>query len=451
MLKKYFSVNDTRYSKAIKTSYVSIIVQAVNVFTSFISVPLIINSVGVERFGLWAALSAALSFLSFSDFGLGIGMQNKISYFTSKNMKNDLNKVFVSSFYMSIIFAVIIYLLSYAVLKKFDLSLFIQYKDYSIKSELPSVLTSVIVVIALGIIAGIVQRTFDAFQEGYIHKYIAAASRILSLGLLYICTIKFASMPMLILIFNGIPHICLIIIGCILIKIKYKISFSLKYFSWITLKAIFKIGILGLGAGVSIFLVTQAVPILFTITYGLSEVALYSVIMRVLNLVVLFYTLTLLPIWPGITDAFVKNDITWIKKTIKKTRKYVFLSLFIILVCLLLFIKPVITWWTGHSIIPSYTMICACILFVGLLVWNTQVSVFLNGASLFKGQSTYGILIALVSIGTAFHFRKNISQEITIIIISIGLLIRDIFMEYELKNKILNIVGTNNKDHAERI
>lgn len=435
-------IKDSRISKALKTSSISITAQGVNVLTSFISVPLIINAVGIERFGLWATLSAALSFLSFSDFGIGIGMQNKISSFIGNNEHKNAEKSFISAFFMSVVFAFILSLIS-VLPNNTNIFNLLKYSDLTISEELPAVTKSVIAVIALGIIAGIIQRTFDAHQQGYYHRYIGILSRILSLALLYILSIYKPSLHLLVLAFNGVPHICLIIVGIVLINKKYKFSLNPRKFNLILLKSIFKIGILGLGASLSIFFVTQAAPILFSITFGLNEVAVYSVIMRLLNLIILFYNFMILPLWPAITEACVKNDIHWIKKTLSKTRKYIFSSLFAISISFLLLSRPLIIWWTGSSIFPSIELIVVCCIYTTLLVWNTQISVFLNGASLFKGQSTYGLAIALVSILIAYLFRNNLTQELIIIIISIGLLLRNICMELEFKIVLLNSFQKN--------
>ena len=243
---------------------------------------------------------------------------------------------------------------------------------------------------------------------------------------------------MLIFAYNGIPHICMIIIGGIYIFKRYGFTINMKYVDFHILNSIFKIGILGLGASISMFFISQSIPIIFSVTYKLNEVATYSVIMRLLNLVILFYTLMILPMWPAITDACVKKDIIWINKTLQKMRKYVYPSMVLLLLLFISCSKPVISWWTTSSIIPSMSLIIVCSLFAGLYVWNTQVSVFLNGASLFKGQSTYGLILAFLSFSIAYCLKTIISQEVIVIIISIGFLVRNLCMEGELKYKLLN-------------
>ncbi|MEL5892648.1 oligosaccharide flippase family protein [Bacteroides sp. GD17] len=430
--------NDIRYAKAIKTSIVSLLVQFVNILTSFISVPLLINAVGVERYGLWAAFAAAFSFLSFSDFGLGIGMQNRISICIANNERIRIQSIFVSSLYMSIFMAIILFCIVLFLVNYIAPSVvnWIKYNDSSIDSDITPTIISVCLIIGLGVIAGIIQRTFDAFQEGYIYRYINVFSRLLSLFFLYWGTCSNASLAQLVFVFNGTPYICLIISIFFCCK-RYSLTLDLALFDIHELTQIFKVGIVGLGAGISIFLVSQLTPLLISFNFGLNQVAAYSVIMRVLNVAVLFYTLVILPFWPAVTDAYAKKEREWIKRTLRKMRVAVFSSLIIILVLAGIFSRPFILWWTNMEIIPPMELIISCLLFVGLYVWNTQVSVFLNAASLFRGQATYGILLSLLSLYTVYTFSSLLSECLVIIIVSIGLLLRNICMEFELKYKLL--------------
>lgn len=439
---EHVSKKNSKYSKALKTSIVSVGAQVINIVTAFISVPLIINAVGVERYGLWATLTSAFSFLSFSDFGLGIGMQNRISTRIVNGNRYDVNSIFVSSFYMALFIAIII--LCGMINMIDDISVLvtnlIKYDDVSINEDIVPTILSVFVIVGLGIVSGIIQRTFDAFQEGYFYRYMNIFSRIVSLFLLYLGVRCNFSLAHLLFVFNGVPCICTFFLLVICFK-KYALTLNLKYFNLNELVLVFKVGILGLGAGISIFLISQLTPLLISLFFGLNQVAAYSVVMRILNMVILFYTLIILPFWPAITDAYAKKEIRWIKYTLGKMRLYVFSSAVVVLSLLGFVIVPFVMWWTGGDIIPSMELIISCIIFVGLYVWNTQISVFLNATSHFKGQATYGIVLSLLSIYIVYILREVLSESLVIMIVSVGLFLRNVCMEFEVKYKLLKNYG----------
>ena len=100
MLKVFNNIKDQRYRKASLTAIFSIVTQAVVILTGLVTVPLVLNYVGVEKFGIWMTLTTGLSFIAFSDFGIGIGTQDKMAqYYGLQNYIAVRN-----SFYTSFIF-----------------------------------------------------------------------------------------------------------------------------------------------------------------------------------------------------------------------------------------------------------------------------------------------------------------------------------------------------------
>lgn len=77
--KKIRAAGQERYRRAALTSIMNLISQVVQVATGLISVPLALGYVGVERFGIWMALLTGLMFITFADFGVGLGAQDRIS------------------------------------------------------------------------------------------------------------------------------------------------------------------------------------------------------------------------------------------------------------------------------------------------------------------------------------------------------------------------------------
>src|ERR1043166_7111587 len=59
-----------RYRRIALTSATSILSKAVSLLTMLVSVPLTVNYLGPERFGLWMTISSVIAFLVFADFGI---------------------------------------------------------------------------------------------------------------------------------------------------------------------------------------------------------------------------------------------------------------------------------------------------------------------------------------------------------------------------------------------
>ena len=58
--------------------------------------------------------------------------------------------------------------------------------------------------------------------------------------------------------------------------------------------------------------------LLITQLFGPAEVTVYDVVYKLFSLISIGHNIILLPLWSGFTDAYVKSDIKWIRKTLKK-------------------------------------------------------------------------------------------------------------------------------------
>jgi len=436
-LKRLTKIQDERYKKAFKTSFISLIAQVTQMLTAVVSVPLVLNGVGQERYGLWMTLSTTLSFITFTDFGMGIGMQNTMSYATAKNNKMQLRQSFTSTFIVCFFLSFIIISLAQFVVPFLNVKSWFKYSDPQIALEILPSTKMAIIVVAIGLLGGLVQRAFDAFQEGFYPKIISIAARALSLILLFFAVYSNQSLPVFIFIMNGIPNI-LLLGGLIILYWKYPVlRFSFKDFNIVQLNRILRIGIIGLGATVSFFLINSITPFIISSSFGLNESASFLVLMRLLNFILLFFNMAFLPFWPAVTDAYSKQDINWLKKLYKKSIKTMILIGVPVFLILLISTKSLIFFWTkNETVIPPFNIVGIGILFTALSVWNTISCTFLNGMSHFRSQAVWGTLIAVLSILFAILFRKTIGVSGVFGIITIGMFIRCIVLTTDLKNRL---------------
>ncbi len=436
-LKRFKKIKDERYKKAFKTSFISLIAQVTQMVAAVISVPLVLNGVGQERYGLWMTLSTTFSFITFTDFGMGIGMQNTMSYAIAKHDEMKLRQSFTSTFVVCFFVSCIIIGLAQFVIPFLNVESWFKYSDSKIALEILPSTKMAIIVVAIGLLGGLVQRSFDAFQEGFYPKIISIGARVLSLILLFFAVYSNQSLPVFIFIMNGIPNI-LLLGGLVILYWKYPVlHFSFKDFNVIQLKKILRIGIIGLGATVSFFLINSITPFIISSSFGLSESASFLVLMRLLNFILLFFNMAFLPFWPAVADAYSKHDINWLKRLYEKSMKIMILIGVPLFLILLFSTKSLIFFWTKNkTVIPSFNIVGIGILFTALSVWNTISCTFLNGMSHFKSQAIWGTLIAVLSILIAISFRKIIGVSGVFGIITIGMFIRCIVLAVDLKNRL---------------
>src|SRR6187401_708650 len=92
----------SRTAKASRQIVYSFFLQGIGIVISLVYVPLLLNYLTQEKYGIWLTLSSILSWFSFFNIGLGYGMRNKL---TEANAKGDtsLGQKYVSTTYATLI------------------------------------------------------------------------------------------------------------------------------------------------------------------------------------------------------------------------------------------------------------------------------------------------------------------------------------------------------------
>jgi O-antigen/teichoic acid export membrane protein len=384
-------------------------------------------------------LSSILLLVNFSDFGMGIGMQNQMSYSNALNNHEEVRTIFTTTLSFGTVICLFFLGISFLVLPYFQASLasMFKYRDPNISREILPATQGVLLVLSIGLVAGLVQRAFDSLQQGYIVRLLVIVSRVISLALLFYAVRTDKSLFFIIFVMNGITNVVLLA-GVFLLYKKYPyLRYSFKDISLKKFKEIFKTGIMGLGASIAIFLVSSVTPFIISASFGLDESAKYTILTRLLNFLLLFINLSLLSFWPAIADAFSKKDYTWLKTLYNKAFKsLIWIGLLGFLGMLLTSQRLVLLWTQNETVLPSFWLTFVCVVYTTLSVWNAVTCVFLNGMSQFKGQATYGMLIAAVSLLIAYGIRHYTNTTGVVAIITGGMFFRCLYLQVELRNKM---------------
>jgi len=67
-----------RYRRATLGAISGVAARVVSLLTVFVSVPLVLEELGSEQFGIWATLASFTVLLSFADFGISNGLVNML-------------------------------------------------------------------------------------------------------------------------------------------------------------------------------------------------------------------------------------------------------------------------------------------------------------------------------------------------------------------------------------
>lgn len=390
-----------RYRRIALTSVSNAGAKGVAILVNLLSLPLSLNYLGKELFGLWMTITSLVFWLYLSDFGLLNGITNALA---EAHGKDDVAKGrgIISSALVAICvttFALIgVLLLSFsyipwgAILKIADPTL--------------SSLAQMSFFIAGGMFLAslpfeVVKRACLAYQMGFIQAIVQAVTSILSfLGILLAVFFQLNMLWMVFLVASG-PFIA----NCSLLfffpRIAPWYSFHWKEVSLSHLKRIsessfplFIYQLCNLG-------MHQSVNVVIARAAGLSVVADFSVISRI------YYSLAALgggfsdPFYPAIREAFEKKEKAWILRSIFRV---VAIRIAVLLPpsLMLLFLGDwIISLWIHQTL--TFDLLGWCSFLLSLLCFsiNTTLSDVLNSLDEIASQIkllSFSAIIALLGI-----------------------------------------------------
>ncbi|SMC62913.1 lipopolysaccharide biosynthesis protein [Cellulophaga tyrosinoxydans] len=388
------------------------------IISNFLLVPLTINYLDTENYGVWLTLSSFIMWFSIFDIGLGHGLRNKFAEAKAKENYQDAQAL-VSTAYYTIACISICMMVIFFVVNNYIKWSTVFNTSVELDKTLDILLPVVFVFFAIQLIVKLITTIYQANQNHSIDNKIQFFTQILSLFAIWILT-KSNESSLLIFgsIFSAIPVIILIVLNTYAFNSEFK-NFkprfrlaSKKYLKDIT------------GIGFNFFIVQIAALVLFstdnfiiTNLFSPEEVVPYNIAYKYFSILLMVFAIVTTPYWSSFTDAFARKDTNWIENSVKTLMK---IWLFVpIGLGLMLFLSD---WfyelWVGDKIIIPLQLSLAMALFVAIMTFNMIYVNFINGVGKIRLQLYTSVLTMFLNIPLSMFFGRYLEWGTTGVILA---------------------------------
>ena len=389
-----------------------------SIIANFLLVPLTINYLDTENYGIWLTLSSFIGWFSFFDIGLGNGLRNKFAEAKTLGNYKDA-QAFVSTAYFTIgsisLFIVIVF---------FGVNQFINWAQLfntnaSLQSELSLLLPIIFAFFGLQLVVKLITSIYQANQNHSIQGKIQFFWQALSLLAIWGLT-KTNQSSLLIFgsIFSALPVFILVGLNIFAFKTTFK-AFKPKFSLWkkAHLKEI-------TGLGFKFFVVQIAAMVLFSTDnfiisklFGPEEVVPYNIASKYFSIVTMAYTIIITPYWSSFTEAYSKKDFEWIKKSVSNIQK-IWLLIPVGLIGMVFLADWFYNLWVGDKVIVPFSLSMAMALFVAMLTFNMIYVNFINGIGKIKLQLFTSLISMSINIPLSIYFGKYMGWGSTGVILA---------------------------------
>jgi len=428
----------SRTAKAKRNSFYMLIIKGVSVLINLAFVPLLIDILNTERYGIWLTVTTVTGWLSFFDVGLGHGLRNNLSESIAKKDFN-LARQYVSTSYLSL-FVIVTFLIIFNLF----ITPIINWSSVlnapqSMNFELTALVYWVVFLFFLQFFFKLITSVLFALQKPAFSSLLITLGQVLAFIIIYIVKSTYSNLTLkeLGVIISVSPLFVFVFASFALYIGRYNIYRpTLSGFNKKLIRPIFSLSTKFFLIQITALLLFQSDNIIIAHVCGSKEVAEFNLAHKYMGVINMIFSILTIPYWSATTDAYFKKDFNWISKTITTLNKYwVLMSLFGFI--LLLLSNLLYSFWLGNRLKPdNILLILVFIYYLFYMRWTLFGSI-LNGIGKIKLQFYLTLLTVFLHIPLAIILGNIYGIYGVIISMIIVGIINSIWPPIQLK-RILN-------------
>lgn len=378
--------------------------KAVAMLASFLAIPLMIRYLGQEQFGVWSTLLTVMSWIVFFDLGVGNGLRNKVAEVLAKNDKVEAANYIASGYSLIGLIALVLWALVTVV------SFFVPWQAVFNTQTITEATLRLTVQVAVFFVVlnfwiGLINAIFGAVQKAAMTALSQLISNVLALLLVFVLTkATDATITYLALAYG----VSLVIANIGLSVWFYQAHPELRpkpHLDKQHVSPLLSVGMQFFTIQIAVLIIFTTDKILITQLLGPEYVTQYDVVFKLFGLITFAHTLISAPLWSAYTDAYHRNDMTWIKRMLHK-QLMIFGGVIVAAFAMSLLAKPIIAIWISYEMTVSQPLVISIGLFVLVSTWNNIYAMFVNGIGQIKLQLYTALIAMVINIPLAIFFVK---------------------------------------------
>lgn len=371
---------------------------------TYITIPLTLNYLNKERYGIWQTILTIISWAALSNFGIANGLRNKVTESITRKEYNKLKSYITNAYIYLTGISVIILIFSIIAIGNIDIDMI--FKNNSLQeNEIYISFIIVIVSFCLNFILGISSSIAFGIQKSSLVNLFYFLTNIFTLiGLFVMGKIgsgNLVNIALLYIIANTLSNI----IFTIYIFADKKLRPNIKYKNKMYGREITSLGI-------EFFLLEVASIVLFSTDnfiisafIGVEYITDYSVVSKLFQVISSLFSVLLVQMWAAIAEYTCKGEYILIKKSMKRLI-ILLIPIAVILLLMSLNFNLITKMWLGYQLIVDKKLIYLASLYTWLICFNAIFVNIQNGMSKIRVQIISSIISCILNIPMAIMFIK---------------------------------------------
>lgn len=406
-----FHTQNSRNKMLLHNILFSGVLKGIGLLSSLLIVPVTINYLNNEVYGIWMTITSILYWITAFDIGLGNGMRNYLTERISMGDYAGSRKYIATTFMLLAVIAAALFLLTLFPL--FTLNFNWVFNTTSVdNTALRDALLIAIFFTLLNFVLKNIGFVFVALQKYALNDLLNVSGNVISLIITFILTQCTQGNLLYVVVVYTSTYTVIYSAAFVPIFKRYpQLRPALSDFEKGIGQKIVKKGL-----GFFIIQITSCLVIfgaanLFITQYcGPEEVTVYNIAYKYFNLLVIGYTIILSPMWNAYTDAYVKGDMHWIRRNFNRSLLFwgasVAMGGLMLILC-----QAFYRLWVGHQVSIPFSVSLSVLLYVCMFNLNNCVTFLINGLNKIRVQIITSLVFTALYIILVINIGPRLGTE----------------------------------------
>ena len=404
-----------------------------------IYVPILLNYLGDEKFGIWTTINTFVSWIIYFDIGIGNGLRNRLTETISQNDVYSQQKT-VSTAYISIsLITGFLFCISMIAMSFMDVPNLL---NLTIAGEnIKAVIILNIAFVCINFVLSLCNTILYALQLSSVVSLISLIPQILNVSCIYVLSRTTGSNLIVMSLLYGVTVLMTNLITSSIIFGKYKnLRPSFKLFDREEMGYISGFGIKMFTVQIAALILNSTDNILITKIYGAENVTPYNMVYRVFSYINSFQAALIIPMLSAYTRAKAQRNYNWLTKGLRRMQ-FLLIPFASGAVLLMFIFKDLSYIWLGKALNYTPMLIVVTGFYFIILMWTNIYSSFLCGVGRINMLMWISIFQAVLNIPLSLLFSVELGMGLSGIILGslTVMLIAAIMLPIEVKKYLKDI------------
>lgn len=408
IIKNKYKNTDGRSKKMYKNTAIMVFIKGFSILISLMSAPIMLHHVNRADYGVLLTLTSIVGWVGMMDIGLGNGLRNKLPEMLAKGDLQGAKKAVSSSYaaltmYVGLLISIFLVSSSYIDWRN------VLNSPMSDAEEINGLAAVVFIAFCVQFLLGLIVSILYAYQMPAANSLISFVSQVVTFIALIVQVyiFKVSSVFQIGAVNCLIPPLIMLLATIFLFATKLReVAPTFKMIDFKYVSGILSLGVKFFILQIITIIIFQANSIIITRVVGPEAVVEYNMAFRYISVLTMFFNIMITPIWSATTDAYVRGDFAWIRKTLYLSRKICLIAI-VGGILMTIFSKQVYTLWLGKGAIDiSYTTTGLVCLYVSFEMLYKVYGTIINGTGKVFAQMVITGFIAICYVPLALLLGK---------------------------------------------